>query len=151
MIAYAADKRAVVDDLAAAMRDPASEVRNNAMRALALFAQYAREHPESNVSVPRCPFVDLLNSIDWSDPEQVSGGPAGADRGRDAALLKRPAHPGARVTDRDGPLEEPGHAYMPFFILGRVAGMSEDAINAAWERRRIQRAVIRAARQRRCQ
>ena len=66
VIAYAADKRAVVDDLAAAMRDPASEVRNNAMRGLALFAQYAREHPESNVSgCPSGPFVDLLNSIDW--------------------------------------------------------------------------------------
>ena len=31
--------------------------------------------------------------------------------------------------------KSPGHAYMPFFILGRVAGMSEDAIAAAWERK----------------
>ena len=38
-----------------------------------------------------------------------------------------------------------GHAYMPFVILGRVAGMSEDAINAAWERKDPEM-VIKAAR-----
>jgi hypothetical protein len=27
-----------------------------------------------------------------------------------------------------------GHAYMPFFLLGRVAGIPEDEIAAAWER-----------------
>ena len=108
VIAYAADKRAVVDDLAAAMRDPASEVRNNAMRALALFAQYAREHPESNLSVPSTPFVDLLNSIDWSDRNKSAAALLALTEGRDAALLNDLRDPGARVTDRDGPLEEPG-------------------------------------------
>ena len=42
--------------------------------------------------------------------------------------------------------KSPGHAYMPFFILGRVAGMTEEAIAAAWERKDPE-AVVSAARQ----
>ena len=65
------DKGSVVDDLAAAMQDAAPGVRNNAMRALALFAQYARENVKSNLSVPSAPFVDLVNSINWTDRDRV--------------------------------------------------------------------------------
>jgi hypothetical protein len=146
VIAYAADKRAVVDDLAAAMRDPASKVRNNAMRGLALFAQYAREHPESNLSVPSMAFVDLLNSIDWSDRNKSAAALLALTEGRDAALLND-----LRTRALDSLIEmarwkSPGHAYMPFFILGRVAGMTEEAIAAAWERKDPE-AVIKAAEQ----
>jgi hypothetical protein len=35
---------------------------------------------------------------------------------------------------------------MPFFILGRVAGMTEEAITAAWERKDSE-ALIRIVRQ----
>jgi len=135
VIAYAADKRAVVDDLAAAMRDPASKVRNNAMRGLALFAQYAREHPESNLSVPSMPFVDLLNSIDWSDRNKSAAALLALTEGRDAALLNDLRTRALESLIEMARWKSPGHAYMPFFILGRVAGMSEDAISAAWERK----------------
>jgi hypothetical protein len=145
VIAYAADKRAVVDDLAAAMRDPAPGVRNNAMRALALFAQYAREHPESNLSVPPTPFIDLLNSIDWTDRNKSSAALQQLTEGRDHTLLQE-----LRSRALDSLIEmarwkSEGHAYMPFFILGRVAGMSEEAISAAWERKDAE-AVIKAVR-----
>ena len=146
VIAYAADKRAVVDDLAAAMRDPASEVRNNAMRGLALFAQYAREHPESNVSVPSMPFVDLLNSIDWSDRNKSAAALLALTEGRDAALLNDLRTRALESLIEMARWKSPGHAYMPFFILGRVAGMTEEAITAAWERKDPE-AVVSAARQ----
>jgi hypothetical protein len=146
VIAYAADKRAVLDDLAAAMRDPAPEVRNNAMRALALFAQYAREHPESKLSVPPTPFIDLLNSIDWTDRNKSSAALQQLTESRDPALLQE-----LRSRALDSLIEmarwkSEGHAYMPFFILGRVAGMSEDAIKAAWERKDPE-TLVKAVRQ----
>lgn len=146
VIAYVTDKRAVVDDLAAAMRDPASDVRNNAMRALALFAQYAREHPESNLSVPSAPFVDLMNSVDWTDRNKASAALLQLTEARDPALLSD-----LRARALDSLIEmarwrSPGHAYMPFVVLGRMAGMSEDAINVAWERKDPE-TVVRAARQ----
>ena len=146
VIAYAADKRAVVDDLAAAMRDPASEVRNNAMRALALFAQYAREQPESNLSVPPTPFVDLLNSIDWSDRNKSAAALLQLTESRDPALLQELRDRALDSLIEMARWKSPGHAYMPFVILGRVARMSKDAINAAWERKDPE-TVVKAARQ----
>jgi hypothetical protein len=145
VIAYADDKRAVVDDLAAAMRDSASEVRNNAMRALALFAQYAREHPESSLSVPSTPFVDLLNSIDWSDRNKSAAALLALTESREAALLNDLRTRALESLIEMTRWKSSGHAYMPFVILGRVAGMSEDAINAAWERKDPEM-VIKAAR-----
>jgi hypothetical protein len=147
VIAYAPDKAAVAGDLAAAMRDPSSEVRNNAMRALALFAQYAQENPSSHLSVPAAPFVELLNSIDWSDRNKASAALLQLTVGRDPALLND-----LRSRALDSLIEmarwkSEGHAYMPFFILGRVAGMKEEDIAATWERKDAE-AVVKTAMQR---
>ena len=146
VIAYAPDKASVVLDLVGAMHDTSANVRNNSMRALALFAQYAQENASSRLSVPAAPFVDLLNSIDWPDRNKSSAALLQLTESRDPTLL-------TELRDRalDSLIEmtrwkSPGHAYMPFFILGRVAGMSEDAISAAWERKDPE-AVVSAARQ----
>jgi hypothetical protein len=146
IIAYAPDKASVVGDLANAMRDPAPGVRNNVMRALALFAQFARENPAAPLSVPAAPFVDLLNSIDWTDRNKSSAALQQLTEGRDPALLQELRDRALDSLIEMARWKSPGHAYMPFIILGRVAGMSEDAINAAWERRDPE-AVIKAAEQ----
>ena len=96
--------------------------------------------------MPAAPFVDLLNSIDWPDRNKSSAALLQLTEGRDPALLND-----LRSRALDSLIEmarwkSPGHAYMPFFILGRVAGMSEDAIAAAWERRDPE-ALIRIVRQ----
>jgi len=132
VMGYAPDKASVVDDLVAAMQDSSAEVRNNAMRALAL-------------SVPSAPFVDLLNSIDWPDRNKSSAAVLQLTQGRDPTLLKELRDRALDSLIEMARWKSQGHAYMPFFILGRVAGMPEDAINAAWERKDPE-AVIKAAR-----
>ena len=146
VIAYAPDKASVVDDLAAAMRDPDPEVRNNAMRALALFAQYASGNPSVHLSVPSAPFIEMLNSIDWSDRNKSAAALLPLTESRDPALLKELRERALDSLIEMARWKSEGHAYMPFFILGRVAGMSEDAIAAAWERKDAD-TVVRAARQ----
>ncbi len=133
VIAYAPDKASVVDDLAAAMHDAEPEVRNNAMRALALFAQHARENPASNLSVPSAPFVDLLNSINWTDRNKSAAALAALTASRDPVLLADLRQRALASLIEMARWKSRGHAYMPFVVLGRVGGMSEDAIAAAWE------------------
>ncbi len=145
VMGYAPDKASVVDDLVAAMQDSSAEVRNNAMRALALFAQYSQENPSAHLSVPSAPFVDLLNSIDWPDRNKSSAAVLQLTQGRDPTLLKELRDRALDSLIEMARWKSQGHAYMPFFILGRVAGMPEDAINAAWERKDPE-AVIKAAR-----
>jgi hypothetical protein len=146
VIAYAPDKALVVDDLAAAMRDVAPNVRNNAMRALALFAEYARENPTSNLSVPSAPFVALLNSISWTDRNKSAAALAALTESRDPVLLADLRQRALAALIEMTRWKSRGHAYMPFVVLGRLGGMSENAIAAAWERDDPE-AVVKAAKQ----
>jgi len=87
VIAYSADRPGIVPDLVVAIRDPDGEVRNNAMRALGLMAEYGQEHPESQVHIPAEPFVDMLNSIDWTDRNKSLMNLATLTEKRDPVLL----------------------------------------------------------------
>jgi hypothetical protein len=138
VLGYVTDKQAVVDDLVRAMRDPAEPVRNNAMRALLVFAKAKRAR------VPAEPFLVLLGSPVWTDRNKSSWALEALTQDRDPKLLAR-LHKQAL-----GPLVEmarwtsTGHAKAGFLILGRVAGYSDEAASAAWDRGERE-VVIRAA------
>src|SRR5262249_15140627 len=72
VLGYAADQQAVVDDLVAAMRDPAEEVRNNAIRALMVFAETAPGATSAAPHIPADPFIKLLHSPVWTDRNKAS-------------------------------------------------------------------------------
>ena len=59
VLGYAPDKPAVVEDLVHGISDPDEEVRNNAMRALMVFADI---EPGVSGSVPRIPSSHSLRS-----------------------------------------------------------------------------------------
>jgi hypothetical protein len=59
VIAYTANKQAIVNDLIDAMRDPAEGVRNNATRALAVMAGAARQTTRQPIKIPVRPFIEM--------------------------------------------------------------------------------------------
>jgi len=145
VIAYAADKKAVVPDLVYAMRDPSREVRNNATRALALIALLGQRRPELGIRVPYEPFIDLLNSIAWTDRNKASLALMQLSEGRDPALL---AALKARAFDALVDIAHwtnPGHSLAGVFMLGRIAGIADAEILTMFERGDTQQ-VIDAAR-----
>jgi HEAT repeats len=134
VLAYSANKQSIVGDLVYAMRDPASDVRNNATRALALIAMYAQQHPELKIKVPYDPFIDLLNSLAWTDRNKSSLALMQLTESRDPALL---AALKARAFDSIVDIAQwtnPGHAMAGIFMLGRMAGMPDRDIIATFER-----------------
>ena len=134
VLAYSASKQSVVEDLVYAMRDPSSEVRNNATRALALIAMYGRQHPELKIAVPYEPFIDLLNSVAWTDRNKASLALMQLTESRDPKLL---AALRTRAFDAIVDIAQwtnPGHAMAGIVMLGRMAGMSDADIFAAYER-----------------
>jgi tetratricopeptide (TPR) repeat protein len=134
ILGYAAEKQTVVKDLVHGMSDPSENVRNNAMRALLVFAKAAPTAARPVPRVPYQPFIALLNSPVWSDRNKASGALAALSKDRDPQLLARLRN------DAIAPLVEmsrwtsDGHALFPFMILGRIAGYSDKAALSAWNR-----------------
>ena len=131
VVAYTSHKQEVVGDLVYGMSDPYAGVRNNCMRALALFAAMAPSRERPAVRVPAEPFVGLLHSVVWTDRNKAA-----------LALLAltAPRDPGLLATLRRealGPLVEMarwksmGHAWPALAILGRVGGLSDDGVAAS--------------------
>jgi hypothetical protein len=146
VLAYSPDKRDIVEPLVFATRDAYSTVRNNAVRALALIAGFARRHPDRNIVVPAEPLVDLLNSLVWTDRNKSSLALMQISETRDPALLtllKVRALPSLVEMAR---WQAPGHAAAALFLLGRIGGLTEAEIIAAWENDRRE-TIIQAARQ----
>lgn len=128
VLGYARDHRAVVPDLAFAMSDPDSDVRNNAMRALAILAGYAQAHPSAAIKVPTRPFVNLLNSLIWSDRNKAGWALMELTTLRDPALLADLRERAMPALIEMAQWKNLGHAEPYCFILGRIAGLPEKEI-----------------------
>ena len=144
VIAYGADKGVAIRDLTGAVMDPSSEVRNNAVRALALLAIYARLHPELKLSVSPTTFIDMLNSPVWTDRNKSSMALMQISESRDPALLRELKARALPALIEMARWKSQSHALAPFLILGRIGGMSDEAMFTAWSRGDRQ-AVIDAA------
>jgi hypothetical protein len=146
VLAYSPSKQPIVEDLIRATRDPSSTVRNNAVRALALIAGFARRNPDRGIVVPAEALVDLLNSLVWTDRNKASLALMQITGNRDSALLaliKSRALPSLIEMAR---WKAMGHAAAALVILGRIAGVADQEIFAALESNR--RAIIIEAAQR---
>lgn len=133
VIAYTNDKQAIISDLVEAMRDPAGGVRNNSMRALAVMAGSASQKTKSPLRIPARPFIALLNSIDWTDRNKSSLALLSLTEQRDPAVLAALRQSAVPALIEMARWKVAGHAYAPFFLLGRVANLPEKETQEAWE------------------
>jgi hypothetical protein len=134
VIAYAPDKKDIVNDLQFTLKDADAGVRTNAARALKALAVLARLKPDSGVKVEPTWFIEMLNSLSWSDRNQALSvlqiltdqhDPSVLDQLRDRGL------PALIEMARWKTLE---HALPAYLLLGRVAGVPDDEVQQAWAR-----------------
>ena len=133
VIAYAPNKNAVVGDLIYAVRDSNETVRNNATRALILFAGYTNSNPKSKIKIPADDFIPMLNSLDWTDRNKSLGVLDALTKKRDAALLAELKTNALASLVEMARWQSPGHAQSAFYILGRIGGLAESEIADAWK------------------
>ena len=134
ILGYAANKQQVVGDLAYAMSDPSETVRNNAMRALAVFANTAQSSSRTKLRVPYEPFISLLNSPIWTDRNKASLALVSLTAHRDPQLLEKLRREAIAPLVEMARWKSEGHAMPAFLILGRIAGQSDEAAQAQWSR-----------------
>jgi hypothetical protein len=134
VIGYATDKLKVVDDLQYALQDPDDAVRANALRSLSAIAVYASKHPEAGVRVSATWMVELLNSIVLNDRLEAAKALVtltDSPNPQAIALLHERALPAVTEMARWKTLR---YALPPFLLLGRMAGVPEADIRAAWQK-----------------
>ena len=133
VMASAANRKSVLDDLLFALQDADDGVRANAVRELAAIALIARRQPSLGLRIPPSDLVDLLNSVVLSDRLEATG-----------ALLVLTDPPNAAALDQIRERALPSLAEMarwqtrsyalaPFQLLGRVAGMKDTEVNESWQ------------------
>lgn len=133
VIAYTANKRDVVNDLVYGMGDPDSDVRNSSMRALAVIAGFAQRFPKLRIKVPVRPFIKMLNSIVWTDRNKAALALYQLTGKRDPVILSELRKQALPALIEMARWKSPGHANLPFILLGRAGDISEDEIQRDWD------------------
>jgi hypothetical protein len=122
ILGYAPDKRAVVGALARGVSDSEKTVRNNATRALGVIAEYSLAHPDLGIHIDAAPFVEMLNSVVWTDRNKGLMVLTQLTAPRDAALLQQLRDNARPALDDMCRWKNPGHAMSACLILRRVDG-----------------------------
>lgn len=144
VLGYSPKKKVVANDLQYAIQDFDPTVRNNAMRALSAIAVYADLHPDSEIRVSPTWFVEMLNSVQFTDRNKASVALVNFTEKRDAAtlgLLRERALPSLIEMAQWRNL---GHALPAFILLGRAGGVPEETIQRMW-REGKRRELVRMA------
>ncbi len=134
VIGYAPNKRDVINDLQYALKDSDAGVRANATRSLVAIEVLAKLDPKQGIKVSPTWFIEMLNSLSWSDRNRAVGALQILTDQQDQSILDQ-------IRDRALPSlidmarwKTLAHALPPYLLLGRVAGLPEDQVQAAWSR-----------------
>jgi hypothetical protein len=122
----------ITDALQYALRDQEDIVRKNALRALRAVFVGAKLHPEQDVPVESPWLVEMLNSVVWSDRRnaaEILVNLTEKDNQETLDLIRERALPAIVEMARWQTLD---HALPAFVLAGRINGLSENEIKAAW-------------------
>jgi hypothetical protein len=122
----------IVDALQYALRDRDDDVRENAVRSLQAIAVGAKLHPDQQIQIQPTWFIELMNSVVWTDRHDATLALVNLTDSRDPetlALLRERALSSVVEMARWHDLQ---HALPAFILAGRLAGLDENQIKAAW-------------------
>ncbi len=124
--------KTITNALQWALRDGDQNVRDNAARAMKAVAVGAKLHPEQGIRIEPTWFIELLNSVVWTDRRNASLALVNLTEQRDPdtlAVLGERALPSIIEMARWHDLQ---HALPAFILAGRLAGLDEKTIEQDW-------------------
>lgn len=134
VLVYATRKKDIVNDLQYGLKDADAGVRNNAARSLVALSVLAKLDPSSEINISPTWFIEMLNSLSRSDRNRALWALQTLTDSRDPLVLDQ-----LRTRALDALVDMArwktlSHALPAFILLGRVAGIPEPEIQAAWTR-----------------
>ena len=133
VIGYTPAKARVVDDLFYAVRDPDDTVRSNAIRALAALAVKAKLDPRSEIKIPATWFIEMLNSLIWTDRNYAATALTTLTEQRDQKMLGQLRERAFASLVEMSKWQHAEHAIPGYILLGRVAGIPESELQDSWK------------------
>jgi hypothetical protein len=132
VIGYAADRKTVVNELQFALRDADPGVRANATRGLVALSVRATLDPNSGIKVEPTWFIEMLNSLSWSDRNRAAAALQVLTDKRDPAVLDQLRERALPALADMARWKTLSHALPAYILLGRAAGIPEERIQASW-------------------
>lgn len=133
VLGYSNRKKQAADELQRAMRDSDPTVRSNAMRALNAIIVLADRDPEQEIRVGTVWFVEMLNSVHFTDRNRASIALVNLTEKRDAAVLAHLRERSLTALIEMAAWKSLGHALPAFILLGRIADLPEERIQEFWK------------------
>jgi hypothetical protein len=122
----------IVDALQYALRDREDEVRQNAVRALQALAVGAKMHPDQEIQIQPTWFVELMNSVVWTDRHDATIALVNLTEARDPETLQLLRDRALCSVVEMARWHDLQHALPAFILAGRLASLDENQIKAAW-------------------
>jgi hypothetical protein len=119
-------------------------VRNNAVRALAVLAEWLSQNPQPGELIHATPFVDFINSVSWTDRNKGVMVLLPLTASRDPELLRELRTRGLDSLIEMARWSSAGHALGPFVILARLAGVEDGEAFRAWQSGEREAIIARA-------
>ena len=124
---------------------PTPPCAGNAMRALAALSSFAATHPDEGINVTYTWFVEMLNSVYWTDRNNAAVALAGIVEGSDHKALDLIRERALLSIVEMARWQHLPHALPAFILAGRIAGLEEKSIQDAWtksERERVLKPLL---------
>jgi len=125
IIAYHDVKSEIIKDLLVAVNDPDPGVRNNAIRAVGIIAEYAQKNPGKKIQISPKPFMTLMNSISWTDRNKSSMVLLTLTDKRDPNIIKDLKNTCFNSILDMASWKNMGHSIPGFLLLGRITGWTD--------------------------
>jgi len=122
----------MVDGLQYALRDGDENVRSNAMRALKAVAIGAKLHPNQEIRIEPTWFIELMNSIVFSDRRDAALALVNLTENRDPGTLELLRGRALGSVTEMAKWHDLKVALPAFILAGRLAGLEEKEISEAW-------------------
>ncbi len=132
VLGYAKQKERVLDDLFYALKDSDATVRANALRALGAIGVKAALDPDAEIKVPATWFIEMLNSLSWTDRTQAARFLVNLTDSRDQRILTQIRERAFESVAEMAKWKQAEHSLPAYILLGRVAGFAEEDLQNAW-------------------
>jgi hypothetical protein len=133
LLTYGPDPQQTADALLYALDDPDNDVRNTICRELAVIAQYGLKNQALKIPIAPGPFIQMLNSVIWTDRDKAMPVLDPLSAARDSNTLMQLKRSGLASLGEMARWDADSYARMAFTLIGRIAALADADIERTWD------------------